>query len=179
MAESFLTETVYSLNTSQKEGNTSTDEEDDPCQLSHKLVNKMIATLKGNKQCIFYLLNVRVGLCQSDGGQIGVHDLLAASNRTEMKKVLSCTVKLASISLSSLQNEPNRQIAFFSNVTNLLYGHALIFFVQNASLYQSALGISLNVLQTDKLAQIAYFSRVGYVIGELGLVRLMLLYTLY
>ena len=88
-----------------------------------------------------------------------------------MKKVLSCTVKLASISLASLQNDSTKQIAFFSNVTNLLYGHALIFMVQNSSLYQSALGISLNILQSDKLGQIAYFSRIGYVIGELGLVR--------
>ena len=111
-----------------------------------------------------------LGLCQTEGGKIKAQDLKNAYKMTEMKKVLSCTVKLATISLSSLRDDPNRQIAFFSNVTNLLYCHAIMYII-HISEEISATGLSLNALQSDKLAKIAYFSRVGYFIGEAGLVR--------
>ena len=119
---------------------------------------------------LIILFIILLGLCQTDGGKILASDLKSAYKMTEMKKVLSCTSKLASVSLSSLKNEPNRQIAFFCNVTNLLYCHAIMYII-NVSDDISATGLSLASLESDKLAKIAYFSRVGYVIGELGLVR--------
>ena len=47
-----------------------------------------------------------------------------------MKKILSCTAQLSSVSLTSLQNKPEHQLAFYCNVVNLLYAHAIITFLQ-------------------------------------------------
>ena len=116
-----------------------------------------------------YILYIYLsGLSQSETGHIDVKDLITAVKTTEMKKVFACASKLATVSLSSLQDQQNKQIAFFSNVTNLLYAHALMVFVQRK---EGVVFGSLNVLQLDKIAQMAFFSRVGYYIGELGLVR--------
>ena len=107
---------------------------------------------------------------------IGPLNLLSASQTTEMKKILSCTSQLASVSLSSLRNQPNRQIAFFCNVVNLLYAHAIITFLQWEGQEEGwklfgGTHISLGVLQSDRVVQSLLFSRVGYHIGDLGLVR--------
>lgn len=89
-----------------------------------------------------------------------------------MKKIFACTSKLASISLESLRSDSSKQIAFFSNVTNLLYAHALMVLVQESLDHEVfTRGITLNALQSDKVAQLSYFSHVGYLVGELGLVR--------
>lgn len=93
-----------------------------------------------------------------------------------MKKVLSCTSHLASVSLSTLEGSTSRQLAFLCNVVNLVYIHAIIAFLQHekngeTSKLFGGSHISLSVLQSDLLVQTALFSRVGYCIGELGVVR--------
>lgn len=95
-----------------------------------------------------------------------------------MKKILSCTSQLAFVSLSSLKDKPVHQIAFYCNVVNLLYAHAIIAFLQWEGQEEGegwrlfgGTHISLGVLQSDVVVQSLLFSRVGYRIGELGVIR--------
>ena len=93
-----------------------------------------------------------------------------------MKKVLNCTSQLSSISLSSLKDDMDRQLSFYCNVTNLLYAHSLMKFLQEEGKEEGrkmmgGVRLSVNVLQSDKVAMVTLFNRVGYYIGELGLVR--------
>lgn len=111
-----------------------------------------------------------------DNGHVTINDLLKAGKTTEMRKVLECTSQLISVSLISLKDNLSRQIAFFCNVTNLLYAHALIKFLQEEGTEEGrrmmgGTRLSANVLQSDKIATVTFYTKVGYYIGELGLVR--------
>ena len=117
-----------------------------------------------------------LGLCLSENGHLSAKDLLLAGQTTEMRKVLQCTSQLSAVSLSSLKDDCDRQISFYCNVTNLLYAHALMKFLQEEGKEEGrkmfgGARLSANVLQSDKVAMVTLISRVGYYIGELGLIR--------
>ena len=109
-------------------------------------------------------------------GVITASDLMLAGQTTEVKKVFACTSQLVSISLSSLLDEPNKQTAFYSNVTNLLYMHCLMAFLQweGHDIGLRMVGgsrVTLDMIQSDRIAQMSLFMNVGYYVGELGLIR--------
>lgn len=124
----------------------------------------------------YYLNCFTKGVSTFDNGHVTISDLLKAGQTTEMKKVLDCTSQLSSISLSSLKDNTQRQIAFYCNVTNLLYAHALMRFLQEEGTEEGrrimgGTRLTANVLQSDKIAMVTFYTKVGYYIGELGLVR--------
>ncbi len=117
-----------------------------------------------------------VGSYQFENGHLSAKELLLAGESTEMRKVLQCTSQLSTVSLASLKDDTDRQISFYCNITNLLYAHALMKFLQEEGKEEGRkmLGgarLSANVLQSDKIAMLTLISSVGYYIGELGLVR--------
>ncbi len=117
-----------------------------------------------------------IGVCLNETGHLTAADLLKAGQSTEMRKVFQCTSQLATVSLSSLKEDSNRQLAFYCNVTNLLYAHTLMMFLleEGTEKGRGMMGgatLSATVLQSDKIAMVTLFSRVGYHIGELGLIR--------
>ena len=109
---------------------------------------------------------------------LGVEELKGAYTNPEMKELLAKTLVLASVDLSSLDT-PSRQMAFYSNVANVLYAHAIMAYLASGlegegpgrlSMLHGA-GVSTATMQSSRIVQAAYFSKVGYYIGQLGLVR--------
>ena len=109
---------------------------------------------------------------------LGLEELKAAYTNPEMKELLAKTVALASVDLSTLDT-PSRQMAFYSNIANFLYAHAIMAYLAGdlegegpgrLSMLLGA-GVSMATMQSSRIVQAAYFSKVGYYIGQLGLVR--------
>lgn len=105
-------------------------------------------------------------------------DLLKAYGSPEIKDLLSKTPLLARADLSQLDTAA-KQTAFLCNVTNILYAHATMAFLASSqgegtdtelrTLINGS--VSLTTMMASRVAQATYFSRVGYYIGQLGLVR--------
>ena len=152
---------ILSLN----EGEVSS-EVTDPCSFSNKLLTKLMVTLKDS-----------LALPQIQDGVLGPEELVHAYNSSEMKKLIAKTPLLAGIDLAALDT-PAKQMTFYSNVANFLYAHALMVYLaceaegsQLSTL--SGSGVTMATMQSNRLVQAAYFTKVGYYIGQLGLVRLV------
>ena len=109
---------------------------------------------------------------------LGPEELKSAYNNPEMKALIARTPVLAGFDLATL-NTPSRQMAFYSNIANFLYAHAVMAYLAadhegegpgKLSMLVGA-GISMATMQSSRIVQAAYFSKVGYYIGQLGLIR--------
>ncbi len=123
-------------------------------------------------------------LLLTQDGTIGPEGLIAAYKNPEMKTVLCKAAHLTTIDLELLDT-PAKQVAFYSNVVNFLYAHAIMVFLaseqeregegeesgNNPLSVLSSSGISLAMMQSSGVVQATYFSRVGYHLGQLGLIR--------
>ena len=106
-------------------------------------------------------------------------DLVHMYDSPEVQKILQMTAQFASVNLSLLDT-PIKQTVFYANVANLLYAHALIVYFVSLSYDRSSgrspHGISesdilmVPSIQSSRILQVTYFARVGYRIGQLGLV---------
>lgn len=92
------------------------------------------------------------------------------------------TPSLASVDLSVL-NSLSKQMVFYTNVLNLLYAHALMFYFSAFESDSEKTGewegvvfplssgdLAYSVMQTSRIIQAALFDRVGYHLGQLGIV---------
>ena len=99
-----------------------------------------------------------------------------------MKKLIAMTPLLAKIDMEDLDT-PIKQMAFYSNVTNFMYAHAIMVYLSSVTggewtgegnaIQVSMLrenGISMATIQSSQIVQSAFFMKVGYHIGQLGLV---------
>ena len=108
-------------------------------------------------------------------------DLASAYSNPDIQKVLRKTSSLASMDLSML-NSSTKQMAFYTNVLNVLYAHALMFFFSSIEDYAalpdergekrtlSMEGVTLSLMQSSRVVQAAMFGKVGYHLGQLGLI---------
>ena len=106
-------------------------------------------------------------------------DLVHVYNSPKVQTILQETAKLASVDLSLLDS-PTKKMVFFANVANLLYAHALmVYFVSLSNDRGSERGphgisesdiLMVPSIQSSSLLQSTYFTKVGYRIGQLGLV---------
>lgn len=106
-------------------------------------------------------------------------DLVHMYNSPEVQKILRKTAQFASVDLSLLDT-PIKKMVFYANVANLLYAHALMVYFVSLSYdrgsRRSPHGIAesdilmVPSIQTSRILQFTYFTKVGYQIGQLGLV---------
>ena len=106
-------------------------------------------------------------------------DLVHVYNSPKVQTILQETAKFASIDLSLLDS-PIKKMVFFANVANLLYAHALmVYFVNLSNDRGSERGphgiaksdiLMVPSIQSSSILQFTYFTKVGYRIGQLGLV---------
>ena len=100
-------------------------------------------------------------------------DLLAIYNSPKMKTLISKTTRLASVDLRTLTT-PTEQTSFFSNVVNFLYAHCLMFCIAEAHGGETGVlsrsKISLVELERSQLLQAGVLTRLGYRVGQLGVV---------
>ena len=106
-------------------------------------------------------------------------DLVHVYNSPEVQKILRKTAQFASVDLSLLDS-PVKKMVFFANVANLLYAHALmVYFVSLSSDRGSGRGphgiadsdiLMVPSIQSSRILQFTYFTKVGYHVGQLGLV---------
>ena len=91
-----------------------------------------------------------------------------------MQRILARTKLFASAHLQQLSGSDQR-IMFYSNVANILYAHSIMAFAaaeKDSSLLGHLTGDAVSPsLASKEVVQAALFGRVGYCIGELGLVR--------
>ena len=99
--------------------------------------------------------------------------------------MLEKTPSLASVDLTLLKSL-KKQMVFYTNVLNLLYLHALMFYCSSldtsaaapegvdlglgVALPRSLRGVTLPMLESSRVVQLALFGKVGYHLGQLGLV---------
>ena len=106
-------------------------------------------------------------------------DLVHMYNSPEVQKILRKTAWFASVDLSLLDT-PTKRMVFFANVANLLYAHALMVYFVSLS-YDRGSGRSphgiaesdilmVPSIQSSRTLQFTYFTKVGYRVGQLGLV---------
>lgn len=108
-------------------------------------------------------------------------ELAAAYRDPSVREILASTPSLASVDLSRL-NSLTKQMVFFTNVLNTLYAHALMYCFANVGERDMALseasegfslrghGISTSAIESDRVLQTALFTKVGYHVGQLGLI---------
>ena len=106
-------------------------------------------------------------------------DLVHVYNSPKVQTILQETAKFASVDLSLLDS-PIKKMVFFANVANLLYAHALmVYFVNLSNDRGSERGphgiaksdiLMVPSIQSSSILQFTYFTKVGYRIGQLGLV---------
>ena len=87
-----------------------------------------------------------------------------------MQKLLAKTKLFADAHLSKLSGN-NQRVMFYCNVANILYAHAIMVYAaaeKDPRLFGDLTGGSV---RPSEVVQAAIFGRVGYHIGELGLVR--------
>ena len=128
---------------------------------------------------LFYLyFTESAGSIPSQGGVVTPDDLVQLYGSAEVQKVLRRTSLFASVDLDQLDS-PVKQKVFYSNVANLLYAHALMVYFVNVSASEKtgkgggSHGIvegTFPSIQTSRILQFTYFTKVGYLIGQLGLV---------
>ncbi len=106
-------------------------------------------------------------------------DLVHIYNSPKVQTILQETARFASVDLSLLDS-PIKKMVFFANVANLLYTHALmVYFVSLSNDKGSEKGphgiaesdiLLVPSIQSSRILQFTYFTKVGYRIGQLGLV---------
>ena len=143
----------------------------------------MCPLLSINILLLYILLSLYIADCPtsipSQGGVVTPDDLVHMYNSPEVQKILQKTARFASIDLSLLDS-PIKRMVFFANVANLLYAHALmVYFVSLSNDRGSGRGphgiaesdiLMVPSIQSSKTLQFTYFTKVGYRIGQLGLV---------
>ena len=118
-------------------------------------------------------------LQHSQDSILGPDELLSSYDSPEMKKLLQKTPLLAKVDLRSLDTSA-KQMSFYSNITNFLYIHAIVLYLASEeegdggqlSMLSSS-GLTMATMQSIRVIRAAYFSKVGYHIGQLGLIRLV------
>jgi hypothetical protein len=106
-------------------------------------------------------------------------DLVHIYNSPKVQTILQETARLANVDLSLLDSSIKKMV-FFANVANLLYTHALMaYFVSLSNDRGSERGphgiaesdvLMVPSIQSSRILQFTYFTKVGYRIGQLGLV---------
>ena len=101
-------------------------------------------------------------------------NLLTVYNSPKMKTLISKTSLLASVDLRTLTT-PTEQTSFYANVVNFLSAHCLMVCVaedngEGGVGFLSRSGIALGDMESSPLLRAGVFSRVGYRVGQLGLV---------
>ncbi len=101
-----------------------------------------------------------------------------------MQAVLAKAIHLVNVDLELLDTS-SKQMSFYSNIVNFLYAHVIMAFLasQREGAWQGeesggnplsmlgSSGLSLSTLQSSEVAQAALYSKVGYHVGQLGLIR--------
>lgn len=108
-------------------------------------------------------------------------ELASAYRDSAIQDVLSQTPSLASVDLSKL-NSLTKQMVFYSNILNCLYVHALMYYCSSVSetgeasgergvaLPLCGRGIDLSMMESSPVLQTTLFTKVGYHVGQLGLI---------
>ena len=114
----------------------------------------------------------------SQGGVVTPDNLVQVYSSPEVQKILKKTAQFASVDLSLLDT-PVKQMVFYSNVANLLYAHALMVYFVSVSNDRGSRGphgiaesdiLMVPSIQTSRILQFTYFTKIGYRIGQLGLI---------
>ena len=106
---------------------------------------------------------------------VSTEELLAVYNSPQMKKLISETLLLASVDLRTLRSTAE-QVSFYSNIVNFLYAHCIMVCIAREYGDTEAAGVlqqskvSLMELQRSPVLQASVFSRLGYHVGQLGLI---------
>ena len=112
-------------------------------------------------------------------------NLASAYRHPDVKVILQKTASLASVDLSML-NSLTKKMVFFTNVLNFLYAHALMFYFsyeagvsspdeeageeERVTFPPNMDGLTLSMMKSSQVVQSALMSKVGYHVGQLGLV---------
>ena len=106
-------------------------------------------------------------------------DLVHIYGSSEVQKLLKKTAMFSRVDLTQLDT-PTKLMVFYSNVANLLYAHALMVYFISVSRDRGSRGgphgiteseiLTVPSIQSSRILQLTYFTKVGYVIGQLGLV---------
>ena len=128
---------------------------------------------------IILLSTESAGSAPSQGGVVTPDDLVQIYESQEIQKVLRGSAQLAVVDLSQLDT-PIKRLVFYSNVTNLLYAHALMAYFVSLSHTRGSGGHPNSLtenevrmfpsIQSSRILQFTYFTKIGYLIGQLGLV---------
>ena len=108
-------------------------------------------------------------------GTVSTEDLRSVYNSPQMKELLSRTALLASADLRTLVTTPELT-CFYANVANFLYAHCVMVCVAGEHGEEEGVSVlhgsrvSLAELQRSAVFQVGVFSRLGYRVGQLGLV---------
>ncbi len=110
-----------------------------------------------------------------------VDDLIPALENPELYDLFLKTQDLGSVDLQTLDT-PIKQMVFYSNILNFLYIHSILLAIAMetkpsrwdglndvASLFKGS-GLTFEMINTSSVIQAAYFTKVGYYIGQLGLI---------
>lgn len=110
-----------------------------------------------------------------------IDDLMLALDNPELYNLFSKTHDLASVDLRTLDT-PIKQMVFYSNILNCLYIHTVLLAISMETKPSKwdglndllspfdGSGISLEMINTSPTIQTTYFTKVGYHIGQLGLI---------
>ncbi len=112
---------------------------------------------------------------------ITVEDLTLALENPELYNLFHKTHDLESVDLRSLDT-PTKQMVFYSNIVNFLYTHAVLLAIametkpsnweglEDILVLLNGCGLSFEIVNTSSIIQTSYFTKVGYFIGQLGLI---------
>jgi len=109
---------------------------------------------------------------------ITVENLSSVLEHPKLLPLFQRTKSLENVNLRKLETNKS-QIVFYTNIVNLLYIHAVLMAVASETKAEllgelqaifTEGGLSLEVLTSSLVMQTAYFTRVGYRIGQLGLI---------
>lgn len=110
-----------------------------------------------------------------------VKDLSSAFLDSKLFTLIQKTHDLTSVDLRTLDT-PTKQLVFYSNIVNVLYIHAVLLAVametkpssweglEKLSALFNGRGLSLEAIQSSQIIHMTYFTKVGYIIGQLGLI---------
>ncbi len=138
---------------------------------------KMTLSHNDNK-CIFS--NIGSGFHSRDH-VMTVDDLVLALDNPELYNLLPKTHDLASVDLRTLDT-PVKQMVFYSNIVNFLYIHTILLVIAMGTkpskwdglndilAFFNGSGLTLEMINTSSIIQATYFTKVGYFVGQLGLI---------
>ena len=112
---------------------------------------------------------------------ITVEDLTLVLENPDLYNLFHKTHDLESVDLRSLDT-PTKQMVFYSNIVNFLYTHAVLLAIametkpskweglEDILAPLNDCGLGFEIINTSPIVQTSYFTKVGYFIGQLGLI---------